>query len=90
MIIIWNNIKIKSLKKLGQYEDAIKYNDKALAIDAKNTDALNSKGVELRDLGQYEEAIKYFDKALAIDKNYTRALNNKIIASLYLGQPKTP
>jgi tetratricopeptide (TPR) repeat protein len=66
-----------SLDSLGKYVEAIKYFDKALAIDPINTAALLKKGNSLDSLGKYEEARKYFDKALAIDPDYVLALNNK-------------
>jgi Flp pilus assembly protein TadD len=37
-----------------------------LAIDPRNVDALNNKGVALDNLGNHTGAIVYFDKVLAI------------------------
>jgi tetratricopeptide (TPR) repeat protein len=71
------NDKAVSLGGQGNYEEAITYFDKALAIDPNYKEALNGKGDALVDQGNYEEAITYFDKALAIDPNYKLALNNK-------------
>src|SRR5262249_35337186 len=65
------------LHKLGNYTTAIKYFDKALAIDPNYVSALNDKGLALGYLGNYTGAIMYFDKALAIDPNYVPALNGK-------------
>ena len=59
---------------LGNYTQAIQYYDKALAIDPKNVDALNYKGLALDSLGNYTGAIAYFDKVLAIDPKNVDAL----------------
>jgi tetratricopeptide (TPR) repeat protein len=65
-----------ALFNLERYTEAIKYFDKALAIDPQYVDALNNKGRALSHLGNYTGGIEYFDKALAIDPNYISALNN--------------
>src|SRR5215207_8472456 len=90
------NNKTKEIEKLldtaieysssGEYEKAITYLDKVLAIDGNNTKALKNRGNVLYYLGQYQEAIEYYDKMLAIDGNNTDALNNKGAALGYLGQ----
>jgi tetratricopeptide (TPR) repeat protein len=43
------------------------YYDKALAIDPKNTFALDNKSAALGNLGNHTGVIIYYDKALAID-----------------------
>ncbi|MGC1932937.1 MAG: tetratricopeptide repeat protein [Candidatus Nitrosopolaris sp.] len=48
-----------------------------MAIDPKDSVALNNKGWTLIRLGNYKDAIPYLDKALAIDPNCRLALNNK-------------
>src|SRR5215469_8955212 len=63
----------------GNYQQAIQYYDKALAIDAKDEVALDNKGIALYGLGNYTQAIQYFNKAIAIDPNYKDAFNNKQI-----------
>ena len=66
-----------ALYDLGQYQEAIGYYDKVLAIDPNDVYALINKGSALDDLGQYEQAIEYYDKVLAIDPNNVDSLNNK-------------
>ena len=75
----------ESLLDSGNFIEAIKYYDKALAIDPNDTYALNNKGYALSELGNFIEAIKYYDKALAIDPNDTEVLNNKGYALSNIG-----
>ena len=70
------------LSGLGQYNEAIRYFDRALAIDGNNTDILFMKGAIFYILGQYNETIKYLDRALAIDGNNTDALAGKGLVTL--------
>ena len=49
---------------LGEYDEAIKYFDKALDEDPSYAKALYAKGTILVKLGDFEEALAYFDKAL--------------------------
>jgi tetratricopeptide (TPR) repeat protein len=65
-------------------------NDKALAIDPHDVDALNNKGADLKELGNYTGAIKFFDKTLAIDPNNAFALTNKDAILHMLGNNTTP
>ena len=44
--------------RLGNFTEAIKYFDKALAIDPKTVNALTGKGVALQRLGNFTEAYK--------------------------------
>jgi Flp pilus assembly protein TadD len=69
----------------GNYTGAIKYYDKALAIDPHYAVVLNNKGLAFYRLGNYTGAIKYYDKALAIDPHYVLGLNNKGLALYALG-----
>jgi tetratricopeptide (TPR) repeat protein len=62
---------------LKNYTGALKYLDKALAIDPNDTDSLTVKGVVFYDLKNYTESIRYYNKALAIDPNNVNALTNK-------------
>jgi tetratricopeptide (TPR) repeat protein len=74
------------LYNLGKYHEAIKWYDKALAINPKYVSALNNKGSALYNLGKYHEAIKCYDKALAINPKDVDALNNKGAALCNLGK----
>ena len=71
---------------LKDYQNAIAYCDKALAIDSKNIVALGNKGGILIELGKYEEAITFIDNALAIDENNAINLGNKGGVLLELGK----
>ena len=51
--------------------------DKVLAIDPKDVESLNNKGLVLQDLKRYDEALQYFDKVLAIEPSDVYALNGK-------------
>ena len=59
------------------YLPAIKYYDRALAIDPNATDILTNKGIVLIKLERYDEALQIFDKILSIDANNAGALYNK-------------
>jgi tetratricopeptide (TPR) repeat protein len=69
--------KARALYGLANYTGAIKYYDKALAIDQKYLSALDGKGASLLYLGNYTGALVYFDRALAIDPKYVLALTGK-------------
>ena len=58
------NNKGLALNNLGKYQEAIKWNDKALVVDPKYVYALGNKGSALDSLGKYQEAIEWYDKAL--------------------------
>jgi Flp pilus assembly protein TadD len=66
--------------------DKIKIQDKALAVNPKQAEALFDKGVTLAKLGKYEEAIIWYDKALAINATDLDVLNNKGIALALVGK----
>ena len=69
----------------SQYEEALGYLDKILAIDENNLQALSNKGGILIKLKKYDEAIEYFDRVLVIKPDFVEALNNKAIALYSLG-----
>jgi tetratricopeptide (TPR) repeat protein len=75
-----------ALDSPGEYQDALEYYDRALAIDPDNVSALDGKGAALFYLGREEEAIVNFDRALAIDPDDTNALTNKGTALAGLGR----
>ena len=49
------------------HKDAIKYLDKALAIDPNNAYALMIKGITLNETGNNKAAIENLDKVLEIE-----------------------
>jgi tetratricopeptide (TPR) repeat protein len=62
---------------MGKNNEAITYFDKVLALNPKDAESLNNKGVSLVNLGNYYKGIKYFDRALAVNPDYSLALKNK-------------
>jgi tetratricopeptide (TPR) repeat protein len=72
--------------KILTLKESIFFYDKALEIDAKNTDALNGKGAVYGDLKQYDEALKYYNKALEIDPRYINTLNDKASTLAEIGR----
>ena len=58
-----------ALEQSGNIKEAIKYYDKALAIQPNNTDLLVAKGDALSKLRNYTGAIKYYSKVLAAYPN---------------------
>ncbi len=69
--------KGNSLVDSGEFEEAIKFYDKALEVDAQDIVALANKGTALDQLGRHKEAMEFFDKVLKIDPKDVEALNNK-------------
>jgi tetratricopeptide (TPR) repeat protein len=76
-----------SQRTIDAYLQAIKYYDKALAINPNATDILNNKGMVLIKLGKYDEAIKVFDKILSLNSKDVAGLYNKGVALGKLGKP---
>ncbi len=72
------NMKGTVLDVLGRSEEAIRYSDRAIAIDTRNLDTLlYNIGVVLNSIGGYNEAIEYFDRILAMDPNDILVLDSK-------------
>ena len=67
--------------KLGNYEGAIVFFDKALKIDFVYVPALVNKGGSLEKLGSHDDAQELFDRAKQLDPTY----ENKFISA----PPKT-
>ncbi|HXV39245.1 MAG TPA: tetratricopeptide repeat protein [Nitrosopumilaceae archaeon] len=58
--------KGKSLVEDGNYEEALKFFDKALELDPNDHKIWNQKGIALRSMGRYNEAIECFNKSLEL------------------------
>ena len=70
------NEKGVELAKLGRFEEAIKYYDKALEIKPDSWIVLYNKGKALSDLGMYEDAILQYEKVLTIEpQKYSLIMN---------------
>jgi tetratricopeptide (TPR) repeat protein len=75
--IVNNNVSSSYSNSKEGYLQALKYYDRALAIDPSATDILTNKGMVLVKMGNYQEAVGIFDKILSIDSNNAGALYNK-------------
>ena len=53
------------------------YWDKAIAVNPKNAEAYNNRGLALYNLKLYQQAIADFSQALRINPQYAEALNNR-------------
>jgi len=72
--------------KEENYEEAILYYDKVLAIDSTEIDALIGMAFALDSIGKHEEATSYFDAVLAIDSTDSDALFGIALALENLGR----
>jgi tetratricopeptide (TPR) repeat protein len=72
--------------KLGQFENAIKDYDMAIALNSSYYQAYNNRGVVLEKLGQFENAIKDYNMAIALNSSYYQAYNNRGMVLEKLGQ----
>jgi len=54
----------------GQYSEALKWYERAIATDTNNAEAWANKGNSLIGMGKYEDAIDAFNRALEIDPDY--------------------
>jgi tetratricopeptide (TPR) repeat protein len=80
--------KGNSLFFSGNYSEAIKYYEEALAISNNFSEAMNNIGLALDNLGKPQEAIVWFDKALAINNCDIRFMYNKGNVLNNLGKPQ--
>lgn len=62
--------------KLRDYNNAIQYFTKTIAIDPFNAPAYNERGLTLCQLRKYDESLSDFHKATALDTNFAMAYNN--------------
>ena len=79
----YNNYGI-TLKKLGQFNAAIKIYKKALAINPDYALGHYNLGNIYKDLGQLDIAIKNYEQALKINPDYIEAHNNRLFTFNYL------
>ena len=68
---------------MKQYELAIEYYTKVIALNPQNSEAYTKRGNAKYMLGQYKDAVKDYTKALEIDPNreniyYNRGIANQI------------
>jgi tetratricopeptide (TPR) repeat protein len=66
-----------------RYQDAIKWYEHALKIDAKNVDASTDLGVSYYYLNQPDRALQQFDYSLKLDPNHTKTLLNQGIVMAF-------
>lgn len=62
---------------LGRNERALRFAEKAIAIEPEEKVHWYNKGVALAGLDQWAEALKAFDQAIALDQNFWQAWHNK-------------
>ena len=70
----------------GNFEKAVEYYDKIIAINPQDDAAWNNKGSVLDDLDQKDEAIKCYDRAIEINPQDDAAWNNKGTVLFELGR----
>jgi tetratricopeptide (TPR) repeat protein len=58
----------------GNYEEAISFFDKALAVNSFFVEALDNKGYAYELKGNYPEAKKIYESVLDINPNYENSL----------------
>lgn len=75
-------------RSMNEFEEAIRFYDKALKINPKYKHALNNKSVCLNELGKFNESLEYSNKVLEMDSNYVTALLNKARSLDALGKHK--
>lgn len=75
--IFSSQMKGYRLLKKGKFEESIKYINKALESQPKNSFLWYNKGKALKELLQYNKALECFDKALKFSPDYQLALKAK-------------
>lgn len=71
-----------SLLEQGDFDSAIEYFDKILAIEPNDVITLGNKGAALTQLDRHEEALALYEIALEIEPTNINILNN-MVASLF-------
>lgn len=75
MSVAWHDLGLCHMH-LGQYEEAHKNLDKALALDPELVHSWNAKGVTFRREGKMEEARECYQRTLSINPNEPDGLTN--------------
>jgi serine/threonine protein kinase len=70
--------------KRGDYEEAVRYQNRALEIDPNSQEALLQRGAANLRMQQYNEAIADFDRVISLNPNTGTAYLEKGIALQYL------
>jgi tetratricopeptide (TPR) repeat protein len=77
IIVIKLTGKGLSYAYMKKYKQALECSNKALELDANNSDNLNNKAWSLNGLKRYEEALECSNKALELEANIAWTLTNK-------------
>ena len=70
------------LQKIHRPEAAIRYYEKARALDTGDAEFLNNFGIVLQDLGRLDEAIEKYSAAIALKPDFTLAIWHRSLAYL--------
>jgi len=73
---------------IGEYTEALKCLDRALALVPEDYGALNTKGAALSQLDRYQEALDCFDRALELKSDFFAPWNNRSACLRALGRHK--
>lgn len=73
---------------LQNFDEAIKYYDKAIEKDPKNVSLITDLGSAYLRLGQPEKAMQYYNKSLAIQPDHFQTLMNVGIVYMSMGDQK--
>lgn len=74
-----------ALADSGQFEDAVKYLERAISIQA-TAERYNDLGIALAGLGRHEDALTAYTQSLSINPYMSVVLNNQGLAQFELGQ----
>src|SRR2546428_10464830 len=85
--VMWNNRGV-ALDGLGQHEDAVAADTRAMQRSPTYDIAAYNLGNAFAQLGQFEEAVVAYDRALAIKPDYADALYDKALVLARLGRAR--
>ncbi len=75
-----------SHSKQGNFKDAIKAQEKVVALSAKSAEAWNSYGHFFAQIGEYETALLHFDRVIQLDNEHLDGLHNRALMLGRLGR----